>query len=97
MKQNSHASHHEYLISLYCDNIYHRRRRHCHHHNLLETRLWTQHFKKQELNNNNNNNNNNYYYFSCHRPILPGNSLEPTAIPTVQASSFTLQYFPYYV
>jgi hypothetical protein len=34
---------------------------------------------------------------SCHRPILPGNSLEPTAIPTVQASSFTLQYFPYYV
>jgi len=38
-----------------------------------------------------------YYYFSCHRPILPGNSLEPTVIPTAQASSFTLQYFPYYV
>jgi hypothetical protein len=30
-------------------------------------------------------------------PILPGNSLEPTVIPTGQASSFTLQYFPYYV
>jgi len=38
-----------------------------------------------------------YYYFSCHRPSLPGNSLEPTVIPTAQASSFTLQYFPYYV
>jgi hypothetical protein len=38
-----------------------------------------------------------YYYLSCHRPILPGNSLEPTVIPTAQASSFTLQYFPYYV
>ena len=35
-----------------------------------------------------------YYYVSCHRPILPGNSLEPTVIPTAQASSFTLQYFP---
>ena len=23
-----------------------------------------------------------YYYFSCHRPILPGNSFEPTVIPT---------------
>jgi hypothetical protein len=29
--------------------------------------------------------------------IIPGNSLEPTVIPTAQASSFTLQYFPYYV
>jgi hypothetical protein len=38
-----------------------------------------------------------YYYVSCHRPILPGNSLEPTVILTAQASSFTLQYFPYYV
>jgi hypothetical protein len=38
-----------------------------------------------------------YYYFSCHRPILPGNSLEPTVIPTAQASSFTQQYFPYNV
>jgi hypothetical protein len=38
-----------------------------------------------------------YYYVSCHRPILPGNFLEPTVIPTVQASSFTMQYFPYYV
>ena len=34
---------------------------------------------------------------SCHRPILPGNSLEPTVIPTALASSFTPQYFPYYV
>jgi len=34
---------------------------------------------------------------SCHRPILPGNSHEPTVIPTAQVSSFTLQYFPYYV
>ena len=29
---------------------------------------------------------------SCHRPFLPGTSLEPAAIPTAQASSFTLQY-----
>ena len=34
---------------------------------------------------------------SCHRPFLPGTSLEPTVIPTAQASSFRLQYFPYYV
>ena len=34
---------------------------------------------------------------SCHRPFLPGTSLEPAVIPTTQASSFTLQYFPYYV
>jgi hypothetical protein len=34
---------------------------------------------------------------SCHRPFLPGTSLEPAMIPTAQASSFTLQYFPYYV
>jgi hypothetical protein len=34
---------------------------------------------------------------SCHMPFLPGTSLETTVIPTVQASSFTLQYFPYYV
>ena len=27
---------------------------------------------------------------SCHRPFLPGNSLEPAVIPTSQASSFTL-------
>jgi len=33
----------------------------------------------------------------CHRPFLPGTSLEPMVIPTAQASSFTLQYFPYYV
>jgi hypothetical protein len=33
----------------------------------------------------------------CHRPFLPGTSLEPTVIPTAQASSVTLQYFPYYV
>jgi len=36
-------------------------------------------------------------YASCHRPSLPGISLEPAMIPTAQASSFTLQYFPYYV
>ena len=29
--------------------------------------------------------------------FLPGTSLEPAVIPTTQASSFTLQYFPYYV
>jgi len=34
---------------------------------------------------------------SCHRPFLPGTSLEPAVIPTTQASSFTLQYFPHYV
>ena len=34
---------------------------------------------------------------SCHRPIPPGTSLEPAVIPTAQASSFSLQYFPYYV
>jgi hypothetical protein len=34
---------------------------------------------------------------SCHRPFLPGTSLEPAVIPTAQVSSFTLQYFPYYV
>ena len=34
---------------------------------------------------------------SCHRPFLPGTSLEPAVIPTAQSPSFTLQYFPYYV
>jgi len=34
---------------------------------------------------------------SCHRSFLPGTSLEPAVIPTAQASSLTLQYFPYYV
>ena len=35
---------------------------------------------------------------SCHRPfLLPVTSLEPAVIPTAQATSFTLQYFPYYV
>jgi hypothetical protein len=29
--------------------------------------------------------------------FLPGTSLEPAVIPTAQVSSFTLQYFPYYV
>ena len=43
-----------------------------------------------------------YYYCyymdgSCHGSFLPGTSLEPAVIPTAQASSFTLQYFPYYV
>ena len=31
----------------------------------------------------------------CHRSFIPGTSLEPSVIPTAQASSFTLQYFPY--
>ena len=53
-------------------------------------------------NKDNNNNNNNIFYcyivvFSCHRPFLPVTSLEPAVIPTAQASSFTLQYFPCYV
>jgi flagellar basal body-associated protein FliL len=34
---------------------------------------------------------------SCHRPFLSGTSLEPAVTPTAQASSFTLQYFPYCV
>ena len=34
---------------------------------------------------------------SCHRYFFPGTALEPAVIPTAQASSFTLQYFPYYV
>ena len=34
---------------------------------------------------------------SYHMPFLPVTSLEPAVIPTAQASSFTLQYFPYYV
>jgi len=34
---------------------------------------------------------------SCHRPFLPGISLEPAVTPTAQASSFTLQYYAYYV
>ena len=42
-----------------------------------------------------------YYYTICMSlvtvPFLPGTSLEPAVIPTAQASSFTLQYFPYYV
>jgi hypothetical protein len=31
-----------------------------------------------------------YYYFSCHSPILPGNSLEATMIPTAQAVGITV-------
>ena len=34
---------------------------------------------------------------SCHRPFLPGTSLESAVIPIARASTFTLQYFPYYV
>jgi hypothetical protein len=34
---------------------------------------------------------------SSHRPFLPVTSLEPAVTPTAQASSFTLQYFPYHV
>jgi hypothetical protein len=29
--------------------------------------------------------------------FLPGTSLEPAVTPAAQASSFTLQYFPYFV
>ena len=36
-------------------------------------------------------------YVSYHRLFLPGTSLEPAVIPTAQVSSFTLQYYPYYV
>ena len=40
-----------------------------------------------------------YYYYGCllSQAFLPGTSLEPAVIPTAQASSFTLQYFPYCV
>jgi hypothetical protein len=34
---------------------------------------------------------------SCHRSFLPGTSVETAVIPIAQVSSFTLQYFPYYV
>jgi len=33
----------------------------------------------------------------CHKPFLSGTSFKPAVIPTAHASSFTLQYFPYYV
>ena len=35
--------------------------------------------------------------FSCHSPFLPGTSLEQAVVSIAHASSFTLQYFPYYV
>ena len=39
-----------------------------------------------------------HHDISHHRPFLLGDfSVEPTVIPTAQASSFILQYFPYYV
>ena len=41
-----------------------------------------------------------YYYTICmslSQAFLSGTSCEPAVIPTAQASSFTLQYFPYYV
>ena len=49
-----------------------------------------------------NNNNNKIiiiirYVCLLSQAFLPGTSLEPAVIPTAQASSFTLQYFPYYV
>jgi hypothetical protein len=31
---------------------------------------------------------------SCHRPFLPGTSLEPTVIPTAQTSGLRQQYCP---
>ena len=37
------------------------------------------------------------YVYLLSQAFLPGTSLEPAVIPTAQASSFTLQYFPYYV
>jgi len=37
------------------------------------------------------------YGFLLSQAFIPGTSLEPAVIPTAQASSFTLQYFPYYV
>ena len=33
---------------------------------------------------------------SCHRPFLPGTSLETAVILTAQASSFTHYYYYYY-
>jgi hypothetical protein len=36
-------------------------------------------------------------YGCLSQAFLPSTSLEPAVIPTAQASSFTLQYFPYYV
>jgi hypothetical protein len=34
----------------------------------------------------------------CHQPAHPDTpSLEPPAIPSAQASSFSLQYFPHYL
>jgi len=38
-----------------------------------------------------------YVVDPCHRPLIPGNSLEPTVILTARASNFRLQHFPYYV
>ena len=52
---------------------------------------------------------NSYYYYYlllscyfyccclCHRSFPPGTSSETAVIPTAQASSFTLRYFPCYV
>jgi len=37
------------------------------------------------------------YVYLLSQAFLPGTSLEPAVIPTTHASSFTLQYFPYYV
>ena len=64
------------------------------------------HDPAESRNNNNNNNNTNIiiiiiiiiqYVSLLSQAFLPGTSLEPAVIPTAQASSFTLQYFPYYV
>ena len=38
-----------------------------------------------------------WYICLLSQAFLPGTSLEPAVIPTTQVSSFTLQYFPYYV
>ena len=37
------------------------------------------------------------YVYLLSQAFLPGTSLEPAVIPTAHNSSFTLQYFPYYV
>jgi hypothetical protein len=67
-------------------------------------KIYHKRLNNSNINNNNKNNSNNNFVVvfavlvvvSCHRSFLPGTSLEPTVIPTTQASSFRLQYFAYY-
>jgi len=51
-------------------------------------------FQTSELHHYHYHHHHHHHHVSCHRPFLPGNSLEPTVIPTAQDSSFTLQCFP---